>query len=222
LIQKLLDESRAARRRDKAAPQMRTLTPATVQLLQFESQATALRCYQPTLVAGIFQTAGYAAAVMNFGNRDLSEEVRTARLEVRSHRYANVFGGSNPPQYLLILDESVVWRQIGGAAAMMEQLDHLLELVRHGRILVRISPFEVPGPGSLIGSFLIIDLGERDAVLYRESHQQDEIVQTAGEVDRHRHIFEEMWQRALGEDATARLIASRSAFVQASLDRRHT
>jgi len=217
LVQRLLDESRAARRRDKVAPRM--LTTPTAQLLQFESQATAFRCYQPTLVPGIFQTAGYAAAVMNFWNRDLSEEVRSARLEVRSHRYGQVFGGPNPPQYLLILDESVVWRQIGGVVAMVEQLEHLLGLVRQGRILVRISPFEIPGAGALIGSFLVIDLGERDAVLYRESHQQDEIVQTAGEVERHRHIFEEMWHNALGEDATARLIAARAAFMQASLDR---
>jgi transcriptional regulator with XRE-family HTH domain len=220
LIDDLVEASRASRVRNWwTQPHIRDhLTSATLQLLEFETEATAFRCFQPTLVPGIFQTPEYAATVMNVSAADLSEATKTARLDLRALRFAHTFEHGDPPQYFLIMDESVVWRQIGGPATAAAQLLHLLKLVEREEISVRIWPFETAGAGALIGSFLIIDLHD-DAVLYRESHQDDQIDQTVSEVARHRHIFEEMWRHALSEDATARLIAARANMMLASLDR---
>jgi transcriptional regulator with XRE-family HTH domain len=219
-IKDLIEASRASRVRNWwTQPHIREhLTRPTLQLLEFETEATALHCFQPTLVPGIFQTPEYAAAVMNVWVDDLSDVTRAARLELRARRFEHIFDRGDPPVYRLILDESVVWRQIGGPATAGAQLQHLLKLVDQGQISVRIWPFETAGAGALIGSFLIMDLHD-DALLYRESHQDDQIEQTVSEVARHRHIFEEMWQNALSEDATARLIAARSNLMLASLDR---
>jgi transcriptional regulator with XRE-family HTH domain len=220
LTEDLIEASRASRVRNWwTQPHIREhLTRPTLQLLELETEATTLRCFQPTLVPGIFQIPEYAAAVMNVWEADLSASTRNARLELRARRFAQIFDRGDPPQYFLVLDESVVWRQIGGAAVAAAQLHRLLELADREGISIRIWPFETAGAGALIGSFLIIDLDD-DAVLYRESHQADQIEQTPSEVARHRHIFEEMWQNALSEDATARLIAARSNLMLASLDR---
>jgi transcriptional regulator with XRE-family HTH domain len=220
LIDDLIEASRASRVRNWwTQPHIRErLTPATLQLLELETEATSFRCFQPQLVPGIFQTPEYAEAVMDALKEDLPESTRRARLELRARRFQQIFDRGDPPQYFLVLDESVVHRQIGGAAVAAAQLRRLLELSDRDEISIRIWPFETAGAGALIGSFSIIDLDD-DAVLYRESHRDDRIEQTPSEVARHRHIFDEMWQNALSEDVTARLVAARSNLMLASLDR---
>jgi hypothetical protein len=63
LIEELVEASRASRVRNwwTQAHIRDHLTGATRALLEFETEATAFRCFQPTLVPGIFQTAEYAA-----------------------------------------------------------------------------------------------------------------------------------------------------------------
>src|SRR5690606_6885937 len=47
------------------------LTPATMQVLQFEVQASTIRVFQPVLIPGVLQTRPYAEFLMNFFTEDL-------------------------------------------------------------------------------------------------------------------------------------------------------
>jgi len=220
LVARLVEESRASRRRGWwTEPHLREhLTPATVRLLQFEAEATLIRCFQPTAIPGMFQTPAYAAAIMGFWSGELSEETRSARLEIRSNRAKHFFEGPNSPHYLLILDESVIWRQFGGTRVMVEQLQALLDHIERGRLSVRILLLAEPGVDAFIGPFITIDLDDENAVLYREAQAVDDVVEDVDEVHRHRRIFDQMWQSGLQEDASVRLITARAAAMLASLD----
>jgi transcriptional regulator with XRE-family HTH domain len=222
LVGSLVDDVRTARRRGWwAEPRLKEhLTPATLQLLQFEAEATIFRSFQPTLIPGLFQTEDYAAAIFHLWSDDLPEATRSARIEIRSRRREHVFGRPNPPQYLLILDESVLSRQIGGPRVMSGQLQELLRAAQSGHLVVRILPLAEPGMAALVGPFILIDLGADNEVLYWEAQFRDEIVQTADDVARHRRIFEQMWQNALDEQASTDLINARSATMIASLSRK--
>src|SRR5687767_12110990 len=81
------------------------LTPATMRLLQFESEATAIRIFSPTVMPGVTQTPAYASHILRFWQDELSGEGRAVRLEVRLRRRDYVFHRENPPKYLLLLDE---------------------------------------------------------------------------------------------------------------------
>jgi transcriptional regulator with XRE-family HTH domain len=219
--EQLMDDARASRRRGWWDEQQyrEYLTPAMLQLLQFESEATVIRSFQSTLIPGVLQTREYAESVVNFWSEELGEAARAARLEVRMLRRAQVFGRPDPPQYLLILDESVLYRSVGGPKVMAEQLREMLAVMEHPEIIVRVLPLADAAVMATLGPFTIFDLGdEEDAVLYRESYLQDEIVHASGTVRRHRRIFEQIWEQLLNREDSARLIQHHAEAMLSRLD----
>jgi len=220
-IDHLVEEARTARRRGWwAEPRFREhLTPALVQLLQYETEAHEIRSFQSAVIPGLFQTEEYAAAIFSLWKGELPESTRSARLEIRTRRRSHVFDRAPRPQYLLILDESVLWREMGGPAVMAAQLDELLRVIHEGQVSVRVLALSDPGMAPFVGPFTLIDLGEANVVLYWEAQFRDYILQNADELALHRRIFEQMWHNALDEGSTVDLITARSAAVKAFISR---
>jgi transcriptional regulator with XRE-family HTH domain len=222
-IAQLSADARTSRRRGWwDAPHYREhLTAPTMQLLQFETEASAIRVFQPTLIPGLLQTPAYAGFVVNFYSEDLDPETRNARLDIRMQRHEQVFGRPDPPEYFLMLDESALFREVGGPRVMAEQLRQLLVHIHKSRITVRVVPMAEAAALTMLGSFTIFDLGdEENAVLYHESIIQDEIVHNSDLIRFHRQHFDQKWSQALDEEASARLIEARAAAMFAALDRR--
>lgn len=221
-IAQLTADARASRRRgwwDEPAYRQH-LTPPTMQLLQFETEATAIRVFQPVLVPGVLQTRAYADFLMNTFTEDLDEVTRNARLDIRMRRYEQVFARPDPPSYSLILDESVLLRVFGGARVMAEQLHQLLAYAERPEITIRVVPMSNAANLPMLGSFTLLDLGdEEDAVFYHESVIEDEIIHSQELIRFHREKFEQMWDQALSKEATARFISARAAELLSALDR---
>jgi transcriptional regulator with XRE-family HTH domain len=222
-VEQMTEDAKTSRRRGWwDEPKYREhLTPGTLQLLQFESEATFLRVFQATLVPGLLQTREYAEAVLDYWKHDLRKEDREARLEVRMRRGEQLFGRPDPPHYLLLLDESVLHREAGGHRVMADQLQALLDLSRTSALTVRVLPLADAAVMATLGPFQIFDFGdEENAVLYRENYLQDEIIHTAEIVKRQRRIFEQFWNSSLTEEASAGLIEARAAAMRAATYRR--
>jgi transcriptional regulator with XRE-family HTH domain len=224
-VRRLQADARAARQKGQqtgwwAQPSLRPhLTPAMAQLMQFESEATAIRCYQPMLIPGPLQTPRYAEAIYNRWSAELPAETRAARIEIRNRRYAHIFDRESPPMYLLVIDESVILREVGGPAVMAEQLQELIRQIDLRRLAVRVLPLSEGGVVAPIGSFTVMDLEGESALIYRESFLRDEIVQLANEVEIHRRNFDKFWQEAYPEDVGRDLIFARSSDMIASVKR---
>jgi transcriptional regulator with XRE-family HTH domain len=219
-VERLTTEARVARLRSPwdVAHLREHLTPATHQMLQFESDARSIRSFQPTLVPGLFQTRDYAAAVLDVWSDELSRPAWAARLEVRLQR-AELLHRADPPGYALILDESAVMREVGGPRVMCEQLQQLLELIRDDRVTTRVLPLADAALMVMNGPFIIFDLGDDDVVIYRERPPADDIVDASHEVERYTRLFQRMWNKSLNEDASRRLIEARAAALLTDLDR---
>jgi transcriptional regulator with XRE-family HTH domain len=218
----LIDLGRAARRRGwwDEARYRDHLTPAMMQLAQFETEATAIRFFNTTVVPGVMQTAAYAESVLEFWSEDLSEKERATRAEIRTRRRDQMLNRPGPPSWHVVLDESVPMREIGGKKVMAEQLQHLLELAHRPHISLRVLPLAEGGPPAVLGMFFIFDLGdEENAILYRESGIFDEIIHSRDRIERHRRRFEQMRELSLSDDASARLIEATAAGMLATLDR---
>jgi transcriptional regulator with XRE-family HTH domain len=223
-VDQLMADARASRRRGWwDEPRYRNhLTAATLQLLQFEGEATTIRVFQPTFIPGVLQTRAYAEAVLGAWGDELSDDDRAVRLDVRMRRRSHVFDRDDPPRYVLILDESAVFREVGGPGVMAEQLQVLLDESARPGTQVCIVPLAKGAHYAMQGTFTILDLGdEENAMLYSERHlpNNDEIVHTPDRVRRHRELFEQMLADSLGRDASRRLIQARAAAMLASLDR---
>jgi transcriptional regulator with XRE-family HTH domain len=223
----LTEDARVSRReRWWTAPEYRQhLTSGLMQLLQFEAEATAIRAYQPVVVPGVLQTAEFADYILGWWNKSLSEGDRRIRYDVRMLRRQQVIEREDAPDYRLVLDESVLVRNIGGRKIMAGQLEALAEAAERPNVYVRVVPFDTGGLLGLLGPFVLIDLDEEDeedAVLYRESWNSDEIIHDAKDVNEHRGYFETLWEQSLPEDASLRLINAQAGLLRSALDRAET
>jgi transcriptional regulator with XRE-family HTH domain len=222
-IDQLTEEARISRRqRWWAKPDFRDhLTPGTLQLLQFEAEAAAIRAYQPVLVPGPLQTPEYAEYLLNWYQADLSPEDRRVRHEVRMERRAELIEADEGPIYYLILDESFLKREIGGPRVMADQLEQLAQFARKPRVYIRIIPLKEGGMLGFFGPFVVIDLDDDvdNAVVYREGFNRDSIEHDPKEVAIHREMFERYWGQALDKEQTIRAIVAEAAQLRTALDR---
>jgi hypothetical protein len=208
-VKRLMDDARTARsERWSRDPRFREhLTPAVLQLMQFEQEATAIRYYGSVIVPGLLQTTAYAEAIFRSYEDAFDDATIQTRIEARQRRREQVLYRPDPPDYFAILDESVLLREVGGPAVMGEQLYEILRVINETSIHVRVVPFAAAASIAILGPFTMLDLGsEHNAILYRESHVMDEIVHSRRTLDRHRTIFNQLWALALDEKASERLI----------------
>ena len=196
-IARLLEDARLSRVKgwwDR--PEYREhLTQTTRQLIQFESEASAIRSFQTAVFPGLLQTREYADAMIGDISGDMSDETRSTRLEVRMLRQENLQKSSPRPKHLVILDEFVLQRVIRSVHVTAQQLKSLADAARDPDIIIRLLPKE-ESIFVLLGAFMIYDIkGEDNAILYRESVSTDTIVQNSETVDKFRIRFEQMWER---------------------------
>ncbi|MEV0271656.1 helix-turn-helix transcriptional regulator [Hamadaea sp. NPDC050747] len=212
-VEALVNDARQARKRSTwDEPRFREfLTPAMKALVEFESHARVIRAFQTVLVPGPLQTPELARHVISSWSDELSEEERAVRLEFRLSR-RQVLARPQPPAYLVALDQSVLYRDVGGPAVFASQLRQLLADLRGGRIELRIVPFRVPAIVALGLPFSVMSLdGDDDSVLYRESHLVDELVTTPEKVRRHLQLFDLLWQQSFSKEESERLLEERVA-----------
>jgi hypothetical protein len=231
-IEELVEDARISRRqRWWTKPEYREhLTPAVLKLMGFESEAAEIRTYQPGLVPGVLQTPEAAESILSFWNDSLSPEKRRVRHDVRVLRRREVIDRDDPPRYYLVMDESVLLRDVGGPKIAADQMDALAEVAQLPAVRIRVMPLAKGAILSLLGPFMIVDLNEHegrspdeddedDAVLYRERWNADDVTDDPRQVREHRRYFEALWRQSLDEEVSLRLIAARAAVLRSELDR---
>lgn len=210
-VESLVASAKVSKQRKQwweAPPYRELLTPSMVQLMGLELAASEIRYFYPLIVPGRLQTPAYARAVLETFGGELPEEAIEARLKLRELRRQS-FLSAQQTDVFVVLDESVLLRQVGGAHVLRDQLEHLLTLIGDQRIAVRIIPFVEQAPIPMLATYEIVylaDGGEDAAVLHRESDLLDEIVEDKEKIKRHRDIFDRIWNGAYDETTSAGLI----------------
>lgn len=124
--------------------------------LGLESGAAELSTFETVLVPGLLQTREYADAVIR-ANRDLSDEVVEQLVELRMGRKQILERDEDPVHLWAVLDESVLYRQYGGAITMHGQLQHLLDMSERPRIDIQVLPLDAGAtPAQQGGSFMVM------------------------------------------------------------------
>jgi transcriptional regulator with XRE-family HTH domain len=209
----LVAAARAARKRDLTYERyVDSATPAMIKHAQVERIATEIRTFYPALIDGLMQTREYAAAIFGYVAEDLDERVRNERLDLRIQRQADVLDRPSPPRIYCLMEESALYRAVGGARGLNGQLGRILELSRRPNITVRVLRMTDGALLAMLEAFTILDLdGEENAFLYREKVLDDELVEDMEVVRRYRYRFEEGWDLAMSEAASVELIKARRA-----------
>ncbi|MFC8944527.1 helix-turn-helix domain-containing protein [Streptomyces rochei] len=130
------------------------LPPTYRDFISLESQASAMRTLETTVVPGLLQTPEYARAVTHAAVDGLSEERLDTLVEVRLARQ-DVLRAEPPLELSAVLDEAVLRREVGGPGVMARQLERLVEAARLPHVVLRVLPFAAGAHIGVTGPFVI-------------------------------------------------------------------
>ncbi|MEU5310197.1 Scr1 family TA system antitoxin-like transcriptional regulator [Streptomyces sp. NPDC021562] len=130
------------------------LPPAYRDFISLESQASAMRTLETSVVPGLLQTAEYARAVTRVAADGLDEQALDALVEVRLARQ-DVLRGDPPLKLSAVLDEAVLRREVGGPGVMARQLERLTEAARLPQVRLQVLPFAAGAHVGITGPFVI-------------------------------------------------------------------
>lgn len=209
-VTELVELARIGRRRPWWTRFRDTMPAGYLSYIGLEDESSGLRYLSPG-IPGLLQTEEYARAVVE-GNHWLAwprvGAVNAAdQVEIRLTRQREVLQRANPPEITAILDEAVLWRQIGGPAVLRRQLLHLVALGSSSRITIQVLPFTA----SLINimSHVVLlefpDPADPDAV-YVESAYEQSLLEGA-DVDAYRAAFAHIQEASLNEQESLALVA---------------
>src|SRR5580693_627484 len=127
-----------------------------------EARASVIRWFEPSLVPGLIQTEAYARAVLSWKPESASTE---ANLESRLARQSVL----DRAELRVVVLETVLYREVGDAATMSEQIGHLLDVGGRPAVTLQVLP-DIPAvAGSLGGAFAVASEGAADVATYSES-----------------------------------------------------
>ncbi|WP_077799627.1 helix-turn-helix transcriptional regulator [Streptomyces sp. JHA26] len=130
------------------------LPPTYRDFISLESQASAMRTLETTVVPGLLQTPEYARAVTRAAVDGLSEERLDTLVEVRLARQ-DVLRADPPLELNAVLDEAVLRREVGGPGVMARQLTRLVEAARLPHVRLQVLPFTAGAHIGVTGPFVI-------------------------------------------------------------------
>ena len=219
-VEQLTEDTRISRRqRYVTAPEYREhLTPATRELMQFETEAVAVRAFQPVFYPGPLQTPAVAKAVLGWWRRTIPAEGIRIRYEVRMLRRRQLLERDHGPDLFVVLDESVIRRPVGSTSTTMEQLELVADVAERDDIHIRVLPFRSGPYFGPMSAFQVIDLSADpgDSVLYREVYDHDETIHDRKEVQLYRDAFEQLWMASLSEGETAKVLRAEAERLRTS------
>jgi len=130
--------------------------------LEYEAIATGITSVDTSVFPGLIQTRDYAEAVFQSG--DMPLDVQQEHLVTRLGRQ-NIL---DTAQLTVVLDESVLTRQVGTGATMRSQLDWMVALAGQDNIDVRVIPNNRASL-TVDGSYVLLEFSDQPPVAYADS-----------------------------------------------------
>jgi transcriptional regulator with XRE-family HTH domain len=182
-----------------------------------EAEAVSMECWSSQLVHGLFQTADYASAIIEAhmdSTASLPPGKIRQRVATRLERQQVLTRSERPLEFSVVLDQSVLLRQVGDAGIMGAQLEHLLEVSEQRNVTLTVLPLVGSHPigtgGFAILHFLPVPgIGQSSDVVYVEQLSRTALyVEDEDEVHEYRQAFRRLSGRSLDPDQSRQLIAT--------------
>lgn len=166
-----------------------------------EEQARLIKTFEHSVVPGLFQTRAYAQAFLEV-NPETTEDAVKEQVDARLKRQEILIRKEPPPPRMhAIIDEQVLYREVGGPAVMAEQLERMADLARRPRITIQLFPRNRPHPG-LLGAFAIAETGQLPAIVYSDSVLDGAVIESADVAERTDVVFRALQAEALTGSAS--------------------
>ncbi|MFZ3573363.1 DUF5753 domain-containing protein [Streptomyces sp. BH097] len=174
-------------------------------LAELEQRAAVIHEFASAAVPELLRTDDYARA-LDATARPLDPPPRTELRLAGLARRRRILDRREPPHLLVLLDEGVLRRRVGGTGVMSGQLGHLVDRGALPRIHLHVLPLDVPGHPGALPPFRLMGFDEEPDVLCGESSLGARTTVDAGRIGEHRRAFQLILSRALSRDDSRELI----------------
>lgn len=174
-----------------------------------ESAAHQIRTYESELVPGILQTPEHSRALVEKGILVPSVEEQVQDSVSLRQRRQEKLTGDDPATLLAVINESALYRQVGGPNTHREQLEYLLEMNQRDNVSIRVLPFASGAHSANYGAFVVLDytvVNKDYALAYVEYSGGALYLEAEDEVSLHSRIFDSLWQDAASLPETEGLV----------------
>lgn len=178
-------------------------------LLGLEQEAVAISSYSMFQVPALLQTGDYARAIARGVERKMRPDALNQRVKTRLRRQ-QLLDRVDPPSFRVLLDEAVLYRQVGNSAILQEQLDWILARIHDEKATVQVIPFRTSRHASTDSNFILLDFADETRqrpVVFVEGLVSNRYYERPIEVARYREALEYLRDEALNPSDSASLIA---------------
>ncbi len=169
-----------------------------------EAESKVLRWYEHALVPGLLQTEPYARAVLSTRPNTTEDEVD--ELVAARMQRQDVLSREDPPLMWSLVDEAVLYREVGTAEIMRSQLVQLADVSRRPNVTVQVVPYSAGPHSGLLGAFVIAELDDTSPIAYLETAAEGETVEDPSVLARLALIFDTLRSKALPDVASRDMI----------------
>ncbi|REK89621.1 XRE family transcriptional regulator [Streptomyces inhibens] len=187
-------------------------------LISLQEGADCIRSFESLRVPSLLQTADYAESLLQVGHPVLNRKESARRTELLMERQARLSGRrahclTTAPLVWALIDESALYREVGGRDVMREQLQHLLGKTESPdglKVALRIVPMRssaASAAGVSAFSFLRFALEVVPDTIFVRNPSSAQLITGERETDSWRMLLDRLAVDALSIDETRRLLA---------------
>jgi transcriptional regulator with XRE-family HTH domain len=177
-----------------------------------ETDAVALRTFDFGILHGLLQIPDYTRAVLSAQLPHHSAQEIEQLVELRLRRQDRL-RADVPLRVTAVVDESVLFRVVGGPDVMAAQMRHLLDLMELPHLVVRVLPFSAGHRRSHMGHFMLMEIPDDlgSDLVYIEGHAGASLLEGESDVDLYRDVFDDALARSLNADASREAVLTNAA-----------
>ncbi|WP_433301165.1 helix-turn-helix domain-containing protein [Actinoplanes sp. CA-030573] len=207
---RLGDLARRGRARAWWTPYRSSVPDPYDEYVALEAEAVVISEWEAQVVPGLLQTDEYAHAVIEVGADVADPAVLQRRLALRMARQA-VLTREPPPSLLMVLDEAVLHREVGGREVLRRQLAKLYADSHRPGLDLRILPFSAGAHAGQTESFMVLEFGagSRSPIVHSEGLTGGLFRVKPSEIEVYRGALDDLRERALPAEASRTVIAER-------------
>jgi transcriptional regulator with XRE-family HTH domain len=172
-----------------------------------EESASLIRAYEPQVVPGLLQTEDYIRALTtaSFPGADGEEVQRRVALRLARQE---LLRRPAPPEYWVVMDETVLRRPIGSRKVMRDQLARLIEAAETPTVTVQVIPFTAGWHPALYGMFWLFRFPDQEMpdIVYSESLTGSYYMNKPAETTAYIEAIDRMCAQAASPDQTLTLL----------------
>ena len=173
-----------------------------------EAAANRFRDFQSMVMPGLLQTEDYARAVLRTAPNPGRAEDIDRQVALRMQRQA-ILDAPNPPDPWVVLTESIIRVNVGGASVMRAQFRRLIDVAERSNATLQVLPFTTAAQVHAVSPFTILDFPDvaDPTVVYLEHRTGSLFLEAPDEIRRYTVVFDHLRAEALGTGPSIDLIA---------------